>query len=340
MVSKASYRLFTIDKIGWAVGSTVGIYFEEASRLTINVAFPSVWVGADRFERALREGVDALQTQDMAVSIKVPDGCSIMVDAGVRLLSYVNQLRHVGKSVTLDFVAGMSGTMGYLNRMGFFDLLHDDVEVLPEKPSWSSAAVYRRSNRTLVEFERIERGKEDRELPGRLVDALLESMEKSTNSQELEHAAFTMLGELIGNVYEHSETDLAGFAALQSYNSGRARTVRVAVSDSGYGLLDTLRPSLQTHYPKLVGCPDTELLVEVLRNGVSRHGRTRGSGLKATAERAMKFKATVDVRLPVSHIRLVPSRFGYELGRATVHDTAPLIWGTHIAIDFRIDQPT
>ena len=145
-----------------------------------------------------------------------------------------------------------------------------------------------------------------------------------------------MLGELIGNVYEHSETDLAGFAALQSYNSGQ--TVRVAVSDSGYGLLDTLRPSLPTHYPKLVGCADTELLVEVLRNGVSRHGRARGSGLKATAERAMKFKATLDVRLPVSHIRLVPSRLGYELGRAIVHDAAPLIWGTHIAIDFRIDQ--
>ena len=303
--------------------------------MTDEITFPALWIGAERFEQALRNSPSALQTDDMSVRVVIPEGCNIMVDAGIRLLSYTNQLQKVGKSVVVDFAGGSVGTMGYLDRMGFFELLHSNIEVRPGRPSISKADIYRGTNPNLVEFERINPDHEDNQLPSRLVNALLESIGEAPRRGQLETAAFTILGEMIGNVYEHSETGLDGYAVLQSYNSGR--TVRVAVSDSGKGLLETLRPSLPTYYPALVGCGDTELLVELFRQGLSRHGKARGSGLKAAAERAMKFKAAMDVRLPMSYIRLVPSLGGYQADKAIVYNNVPLIWGTHIAFDFRLD---
>ena len=94
---------------------------------------------------------------------------------------------------------------------------------------------------------------------------------------ELEGAAWTILAELIDNVFAHSETQLDGFAALQVYPKGNY--LKVAVSASGLGLLKTLRPTLQNQAPKLAALRDVELLVEVFRQGLSRHGTGRGWSL-------------------------------------------------------------
>ena len=102
--------------------------------MTDAITFPALWVGAERFEQTLRRCPNTLQTDDMSVQVIIPSGCNIMVDAGVRLLSFANQLQMVGKSVALEFEAGIDGTMGYLDRMGFFELLHRDIDVLPRRP--------------------------------------------------------------------------------------------------------------------------------------------------------------------------------------------------------------
>ena len=47
-----------------------------------------------------------------------------MVDGAIRLLSLANQLAATTRRIHLDFEEGETGTMGYLNRMGFFDHLH------------------------------------------------------------------------------------------------------------------------------------------------------------------------------------------------------------------------
>jgi hypothetical protein len=52
----------------------------------------------------------------------------------------------------------------------------------------------------------------------------------------------------------------------------------VAVSDSGLGIMQTLRPALSAEFSNLVGLSDTDLLVEVFREGLSRHGRLRTHG--------------------------------------------------------------
>lgn len=101
---------------------------------TEEIQFPSRWVDSLRFEQTIAQFADPHRTDKSAVHFHFPTGCKIMVDAGVRLLSIANQLCHIGKTIVLSFEEGESGTLGYLDRMGFFELLHSDVFVLPHRP--------------------------------------------------------------------------------------------------------------------------------------------------------------------------------------------------------------
>lgn len=255
-----------------------------------------------------------------------------MVDAAIRLLSLVNQLASTTRRVRLDFEEGESGTMGYLNRMGFFDHLAPEVEVLPARPSYSTAQIHRGGNMALVEIARINKDARDEDLPTRLTKALMRSCAGRPDANELEGAAWTIFAELIDNIFAHSCTRLDGYAALQVYSGGNR--LSVAVSDSGLGIMDTLRPSLRTDFPRLVALSDTDLLVEVFRQGLSRHGSDRGCGLKGSAAKAIKFEADLDVRLPNQRVLLTPARGTYQPNRAYCYEGLPLLWGTHIAFAF------
>jgi hypothetical protein len=257
-----------------------------------------------------------------------------MVDAGVRLLCFANQLRDVGKTVFLNFEEGESGTLGYLNRMGFIDFLHSDVFVLPNRPSVSGANLFRGTSQNLMEFSNINPDDRDQALPNRLTEILSEAVRNRSDKQALEHAAYTVFGELIDNIYEHSETELEGYAALQVYQNGGR--VKVSVSDSGKGLIETLRPSL-TECGGQRRLSDPELVVEAFRIGLSRYGKKRGCGLKTSADQAIRFRADLDVRLPTCFVRLIPSADGYQPHKAYLYLNLPLIWGTHISFDFRLD---
>jgi len=257
-----------------------------------------------------------------------------MVDTAIRLLSLVNQLASTTRRVRLNFEEGETGTMGYLNRMGFFDCLADAVEVLPSRPAYSAAEVHRGANAALVEIARINKDARDEELPTRLTAALMQSCRTRPDASELEGAAWTVFAELIDNIFSHSRTELDGYAALQVYSKGNR--LLVAVSDSGLGIMDTLRPSLRTEFPRLTGLSDTDLLVEVFRQGLSRHGRDRGCGLKGSAAKAIKFEATLDVRLPNQRVLLTPARGAYEASTADCYEGLPLVWGTHIAFGFHL----
>jgi hypothetical protein len=57
---------------------------------------------------------------------------------------------------------------------------------------------------------------------------------------------------------------------------------------------------------------DLDLLVEVFRQGISRHGADRGCGLKGCAAKGIKFDAQLDVRLPNRRVLLKPARGAYE----------------------------
>lgn len=297
------------------------------------VAFPAKWVDASVLEASL--------TQSMSPHISprahfvFPVGCKVMVEAAVRLLSLCNQLVHCSRSVTLEFEEGETGTMGYLNRMGFFDHLSTDVAVLPERPLFSGAAIYGGHNSGLVEIARINPAARDQELPNRLANALIGSYRGTANRNELEGAVWTIFAELIDNVFSHSSTQLDGFAAMQVYSNGNA--AKVAVSDSGLGLLSTLRPALAIEFPNLQSLSDSSLMVEIFRHGISRHGTDRGCGLRGSAQKAIKYKANLEVRLANSRVRLVPDQTGYSTNKAFYSEGLPLLWGTHICFSFKLD---
>jgi hypothetical protein len=255
-----------------------------------------------------------------------------MVDAAILLLSLANQLVSSTRRVVLNFEEGEAGTMGYLNRMGFFDHLRVDVQIIPMRPVFSGAVRHRGSNSMLVEIAHINKDHRDEELPTRLVEALTHACSSRNDVDELKGAAWTIFAELIDNIFAHSATQLDGYAALQVYSGGNR--ISVAVSDSGLGIMETLRPSLRAEFPRLAKLSDTDLLVEVFQQGLSRHGSDRGCGLKGCAAKAIKFNASLDIRLPNQRVSLKPAQGAYEPNYAYCYESLPLIWGTHIAFGF------
>ena len=298
------------------------------------INLPPQWVDASKLERAIRDGGDPHNSDVYEVPIHFPIGCKLMIDAAIRLLSLANQLESTTRRVRLDFEEGETGTMGYLNRMGFFDHLASPIDVTPAHPAYSSAELYRSRNSGLVEIARINKDTRDQKLPARLTEALMRSYGRRADATELEGAAWTIFAELIDNVFSHSQSPLDGYAALQSYKGGEHLTV--AVSDSGLGIMQTLRPALQSESPRLASLSDIELLVEVFRQGLSRHGADRGCGLKGSAAKAIKFNATLDVRLPKQRMLLTPAEGAYQANTAYCYDNLPLIWGTHIGFVFNL----
>jgi hypothetical protein len=304
-------------------------------QMICEIQFPPGWINSSKLENALTSHTGPHETQSSETFFCFSSGCKIMIDAAVRLLSLFNQLDYCGRRVRLDFEDGLAGVMGYLNRMGFFDHLSPNVEVLPEKPFYSGAEMFGRTNTSLVEIAQINHQHRDPDLLSRLTSALMQSCRQRADAQELEGAAWTIFAELIDNIFSHSQTPLDGYAALQLYQRGNS--LSVAVSDSGLGIMDTLRPALANESPNLAQLSDVDLLVEIFRQGLSRHGADRGCGLKGSAAKAIKFKAQLDVRLPNSMVVLVPSNDGYTPNRAVCYNALPLIWGTHICFNFSLD---
>lgn len=300
------------------------------------ISLPPKWINATVLEKALDDSGGPHASGVTTVTVKFPTNCKVMVDAAVRILSLANQLNLTTRRVKLEFEEGEAGTMGYLNRMGSFDHLAPEIEVSPLRPSVSGAVVYGGTNSDLVEIARINPKSRDKALPTRLSKAVAASLHKRVDAPSIEGAIWTVFAELIDNVFSHSSTILDGYAALQLYKRGHS--LQVVVSDSGAGIMHTLRPALQNQAPSLAGLSDTDLLVEIFRQGISRHGPDRGCGLKGSAEKAMKYKAELDVRLPQSRTRLVPSGGAYKPNVTYCYTDLPLLWGTHISFKFELDS--
>jgi hypothetical protein len=294
--------------------------------------FPGTWIDANRFEAALRTSCGPHTHDTSEIVFNFPIGCKIMVDGAIRLLSLANQLAFSTRRVQMNFEEGESGTMGYLDRMGFFDHLDSAVETAPKRPLFSAAMLHRGGNSMLVEIARINKDARDEGLPTRLTEVIGNACSGREDADELKGAAWTIFAELIDNIFSHSATRLDGYAALQVYSGGNR--LSVAVSDSGLGIMETLRPSLRTQFPQLEELSDTDLVVEVFRHGVSRHGNDRGCGLKGCAAKAIKYDATLDVRLPNQRVLLKPARGAYEPNRAYCYEGLPPMWGTHISFGF------
>jgi len=300
------------------------------------VEFPAdQWVDCKSFENSLLHAGSPLDSDCQTIVFIVPQNCKILLDAAARFLALCNQIIDEKKKVKIDF-SQCATTLSYFDRNGFLQQLDSRIDILPKRPKKSKASTYKGNNTGVVEFGAIELGVVNKDLINRLTDSFV-----AQSSSVYEGAASTVFGELIGNVNEHSEATMLGFAALQKY-TGNRKHIQTVVSDSGLGIAETLKPSLKDNYPSLHKLNDADdfdlqIVLAVLTKGeISRFGSGRGLGFKSSREQAIKFNARLSVRqenfaLEIEYKDGVPKTVNKQVDLATIR-------GTHLCFDFFVDQ--
>lgn len=294
------------------------------------------WMSSEIFEKSL-SGLEILDGRHSKIKFIVSTDCKILLEALARLLALCNQLNSLGKKVTIDF-SDCKKSIGYFSRIGFFDKLDKKINIKPSRPKNSKAEVYAGNNSNVVELRSIDPINPDRKIP----ESLKNSFE-SCAGKNYSQAAFTILSELFGNVQEHSDSKVLGFAALQAY-SGKSPRIQTVISDSGLGIVGTLMPVLDKKYPELlekVNSSGIDVRVALLQEVFSFGGFSksdddgRGLGLKRSAGLADKFKAKISVRQETFELRI-----NYVDGKIKFTHALNLsrILGTHICFDFLLDS--
>lgn len=302
----------------------------------LEVRFPgNGWLTSDGFEHAVRKAGSPLECSMPAVSFIFGDGCNIMMDALARLLAFSNQLEAAKKSVTLDFNS-CKGTLRYLDRAGFLEHLHSSINVLPKRPAGSKAKEFTGNNDGLVELKAINPISPVQNIPELLKNSFVKCAGDSYSAP-----AFTVLSELFQNVEEHSGAETPGFAGLQFYK--KANHIQTVISDSGLGIVGTLKPVLARRYPailKMIAAsslpPEVALMQVVFSEGriSQKESDGCGLGLKRSSEVAKKYRAKITVRQ--EHFELVvrhgPSGITFDYAQNLVK-----LAGTHVCFDFQLD---
>ncbi len=298
----------------------------------LTVTLPDGWVTADKFEQALLlQTASTSLESSTAITFCIPPPCKVMVEAAVRLLSLANQLAAEGLAVTLAFEGEHNEAMNWLHRANFFAVLSEQVGVLPSRPDATVVQQYQGQSKNLVEFKSIGSSYDEESvqpLPPQLARALGAVVETYSGHKGFTNAAHLIFGELINNVYDHSQTALPGFVAMQVYPQGNR--VQVVVSDSGVGLLETFRPKVS------VPLPDVDLLRSLFHGSLSWH-ETRGIGLSGCARNALKHQGSVGIRLATCSISLQPVSGSYEGAQIRSQQNLAKIRGTHICFSFPLD---
>ena len=302
------------------------------------ISFPQVlWLDSGLFEETLKNTGSPLDSNVDHIVFIVAKKCSILLDAASRLLSLCNQLIWAGKYVTIDFNA-CKPTLHYFNRIGFCDLLNAGVDILPSRPIHSGAKTYKGNNENLKEFGEINPMQPDAAVPEDLQNAFIFHA-----GEQYQTLALTVISEPFNNVHDHSNSPIPGFAALQLYN-GAKKHIQIVISDSGVGIVGTLRPILESKYPLLFEkfspqspLKDILLIKEVFeKGGISQVDiEGRGLGLKRTHDLAVKYTANLTIRQEFFELKLFYKEG--ELQKFSYTENMPRILGTHVCFDFFLD---
>lgn len=294
------------------------------------------WVTQLHFEKALLKYGSPLEVDHGHVIIRITDERRLLLCAAARVLALANQLVAAGKKVEIDFTNNES-TVSYLSRACFFARLDSAVKVLPKRPASSAAEQYMANNLSLVELLEI---CDEVNVPERIKY----SFEKAFGDKDATKL-FTLVAELVGNVEEHSDTIIPGFAGLQSYGRDpKHHVVVVVISDSGKGICATLRPGLQEHFPKVakkfdssIHAADPKLILHAMLNrGLSRLGKGRGAGFHTSQEEAAKLDAKVTVRQESFSIFMQYKKGVLEVSSWKLD--LPKLIGTHIVFEFSLTK--
>jgi hypothetical protein len=260
---------------------------------------------------------------------------------GLWLLSFLNQLATVGPGVVRLEFESAEGLFGYLDRSGFLQLLSPRIVTAPKRPTLSWADLFRGQAETLVEISPLRPGTpldEKLDIIRPLVAALCRFFPDDERTKRLGGAVHTLLGELVDNVFSHSETVLPGYVSLQAYEKRGRPRIQLSVSDSGIGIPESIRTTRGSKVRRLA---DHEIILQAFRDGLSKHGphAGRGCGLKRCASLAARYGSVVGVRTPKSHIVLEPASATRALHEARFHRVAAgQLTDTHLILEFRLAE--
>jgi hypothetical protein len=258
-----------------------------------------------------------------------------LVDGALQILTLANYLVKCGKVVRLEFDGLFSDGKSYLERLGFFDKLDPSIGVSPFGVQGTSlATVYGGQSNNLVEIHSIEPTDVECEkffsIPIRVAECVESAFEGLPIQASVKTACMTLVSELGQNIILHSKTRIDGFIALQKFQTN----LKIAVSDCGSGILDTIKPVLKEQ--RLKDLADSELLLEMFNRGkISRTG-DGGSGLYTSAQQSLKFKAEMWLRLPTCQVYLRPEKKGY--GVASFKENAAYLPGTHFSFRYLLTE--
>jgi hypothetical protein len=315
-------------------------YLKSSDVIEFNLTCKS-WLTCEGFEENYKEVGNLLDADESNVLIKFPQGFKVLLIAGARIIALINQLILKDKKVVLNF-EDCKKSMGYLSRLGFFDHIHEGIEIVPFRPKTSRAKQYKGNSKNIVEIGNIDLSDFNENLPKELTAAFIHHA-----GNDYRMASFTVFSELIGNVDEHSETPIPGFAALQLYN-GKQKHIQTVISDHGLGLSKTLKENLKDHYPELADSldmdsvdSDLDLIQKALTDGkLSRFGHNpedvaRGLGLKRSQDYALKYNAEITVRQDDFSIKMIYQ--DGELVDSIRSKDLEFLAGTHVCFDFILD---
>ncbi len=336
-VERREVTKFLYDNLGEFIKDENSTWsLKKDARLQIEFSATSTWITQEHFERSLAKHGSPLDCGHGHIILKIPKERKVLFCAAARILALANQLAKVKSLVELDFSEN-SEAMSYLRRAFFFERLDKSVKVLPRRPASVNAEGLKANNKRLVELLPIEAGGEEN-VPERFKFSFIEAFGE-LHANKLH----TVLGELIGNAEEHSETIIPGFAGLQSYNwKGSPRIVAV-VSDSGKGICSTLRPALDEHYPEVAAqFPETleasnaKLIIHAMRNGgLSKRGKGGGgTGLNRSSGYAESLDAKVSIRQEDFSVELTYEK--PDLYKHSWRLGLPRLLGTHIVFEFNL----
>ncbi|WP_323739841.1 ATP-binding protein [Acinetobacter oleivorans] len=321
--------------------------YNDFKVLEISFISNSSWLSASHIEHALKKHPELLNLSSNVIfdfSNK-----SLFLDCILKILSITNQLVNAGSKVTLKFDED-SESIGYLSRCGFFDKIHEDVDVLPGRPEISLAKLHNANSETLFEIISINANYDESYLER--LDELMEAKLSDGDKDFLLNKLSTFIGEIVGNIRDHGLSNIDGYIALQIYSSGK---IVIAISDSGAGLITTLRDEALIYYqanpelrvlkdPTLTN--DIELLKYVFNKGrISRTGLDeRGLGLSRTNNVLKKISNTkvtninLTIRQQTNEIHFPFGIDGIEtLGCRTKQDLT-FIKGTHFVLTIQLDK--
>jgi hypothetical protein len=295
----------------------------------------------DMFEASVRSVVAAAPGSELVFDYAAVS--FVPLDVQICSLLLYNDLARHKRRVELRWPNASNQVFKYAERMGFFRLLDGRVSVHPKRPQ-RGASLYDRhrgGNSLLLEICAIDIEKRAtgdstlKKLQGRL-ESNLRTLDDGLR-RSIVSALWTFSAEVIGNIYEHSESPVPGIVAAQRYDGERGPRLHLVFADSGLGIANTIRSGRPQ---QLKGKTDVDIIFAAFRDGLSRNRLEvgRGCGLTRCASIAMEHQANLRVRTKTSWVKLITksAKTGVTIGYFEAN-AAPIA-GTQISFDFYVDR--